>query len=181
MPAKIKIHSREFGRGKPSVNTFATLTDAAAFIKARWQGAEYCDGDANFHTDYCTYELRGFTLSQIGRFSFDEGDRLFTFNSDKPVCTTAQQARAARRCNIEDCDGGHCRVCGGHFVDHYHGVGGGHVCTECDDEARERSEREADDAEARCLGAHDGFDPRAPFPHASDPHWSDPRADFAHF
>lgn len=39
-----------------------------------------------------------------------------------PVC------QPSRRCQDDSCDGAHCRVCGGHFLDFYHG---GPVCTFC--------------------------------------------------
>jgi hypothetical protein len=73
------ITCREEGKGKPSVTGFATLAEASAHIQERWQGADYMDGRDGFHTDFSTYELRGFTLNDIGKTSYDEG-RQFTFN-----------------------------------------------------------------------------------------------------
>lgn len=159
MKKPYKIEAREFGKGRPSVESFADLTAATQFIKDRWQGAEYVDGADQFHTDYCSYTLRGFVLADVGRFSFEGDDRVFTFNSAKPVC-----APASRKCEDDSCDGAHCTKCGGHFADFYHG---GPVCLACS--------VEDDDPPS----PSDGFDPRAPFPHPSDPHWSSPDADFA--
>lgn len=67
------------GRGKPSVNRFATLNAASEYIQNRWQGAEYCHGTDNFNTDYSSYELSGFTLSDIGTFTYKDGYRHFVF------------------------------------------------------------------------------------------------------
>jgi len=61
-----KVTCKE-GRGKPSSESFATLAEARDYIRDRWQGPEYIDGDASFHTDYCTYKLTGFTLADIGK------------------------------------------------------------------------------------------------------------------
>ena len=65
-----QINCREEGRGKPSVNKFATLPEAQTYIKDRWQGADYMDGDSGFHTDASTYELIGFTLKDVGTVSW---------------------------------------------------------------------------------------------------------------
>lgn len=160
---KLTIYSKEFGRGPASRDTFTTVEAASAYIKDRWQGVEYCDGPAVFHTDYCTYTLKGFTLEDVGVFGRDGEDRTFVFISDaKPVTPHP------RACKVDDCDGAHCRKCGGHFLD-FHNLALT-LCDACGQEA-------ADAAEFHCLRS-DGFDARAPFPHASDPHWSDPRADF---
>ncbi len=111
---RYSVSCREEGRGKASVTKFATLDDAARYVKDRWQGAEYMDGPSSFHTDYCSYELRGFALADIGKVTYDDCDRFFTFNLDRPA-----PVDDSRRCKCEDCDGGHCRTCGGHFVDFY--------------------------------------------------------------
>jgi hypothetical protein len=60
------VRCREFGRGPIDVHRFATLADASQYIRDRWQGADYIDGPASFHTDYCTYQLSGFALDDIG-------------------------------------------------------------------------------------------------------------------
>lgn len=175
MKTKFRIEAREEGRGRPSVTRFADLVQAEAFIKARWQGAEYVDGPDAFHTDYCSYVLRGFTLGDVGAFSFDGLDRVFTFKSSakpKPVC--------AKTCQDDSCDGSHCAACGGHFIDFYQTAH--KICREC---ATERATQEAEEnwQADRCANAQgcdsNGYDLRAPFPHASDPHWSSPEADFA--
>ena len=62
-----KVTCKEEGRGKPSSESFATLAEARDYIRDRWQGPEYIDGPASFHTDYCTYKLTGFTLADIGK------------------------------------------------------------------------------------------------------------------
>ncbi len=62
-PYKIKI--REFGRGPATVKRFATLGAASAEVLAHWQGPDYVNGPASFHTDYSTFELVGFELADI--------------------------------------------------------------------------------------------------------------------
>ena len=77
------MKSREQGRGPAHTEKFATLKEASNYIKERWQGADYVDGYDGFHTDYCTYELVGFTLTDIGRFYFIDDDvREFKFKTD---------------------------------------------------------------------------------------------------
>lgn len=44
---------------------FATLAEAAQYVWDRYQGVEYFDGPAGFHTDYGGYSLHGFTLADI--------------------------------------------------------------------------------------------------------------------
>lgn len=69
MPRKrkpFKVKNQEEGRGPVETKSFATLIEAQQYIRERWQGADYIDGSAAFHTDYCTYELVGFKLSDIG-------------------------------------------------------------------------------------------------------------------
>jgi len=75
------LKSREFGRGPAHKDRFATLAEAAKAVKAQWQGADYMDGLATFHTDYCTFECEGFTLDDIGVRSWNpEGFWEFTFH-----------------------------------------------------------------------------------------------------
>jgi hypothetical protein len=62
-----KIKSQEQGRGPVSTDSFATLAEAQAFVRSHWQGVEYKDGNASFHTDYSTFECVGFTLADIGK------------------------------------------------------------------------------------------------------------------
>ena len=79
----IAIKSREQARGPWHVERFKTLAEASAYIKDRWQGDEYRDGEDCFHTDYCEYVLRGFTFRDIGAFRFtdptDKGLARFEF------------------------------------------------------------------------------------------------------
>lgn len=75
---KIRITSKEFGRGKGTVKTFSTLAAAQQYVRDRWQGVEYVDGPADFHTDYCTYHMTGCTLKDLGhRASYDPADDAF--------------------------------------------------------------------------------------------------------
>lgn len=67
MKAKYRIRSREEGRGPAYTESFRTLAEAQAYIRAQWQGPEYIDGPAAFHTDYCTFHLVGFTLADVGK------------------------------------------------------------------------------------------------------------------
>lgn len=48
-----------------TVRKFATLAEAAQYCFERYQGVEYFDGKAGFHTDYCQYSLVGFALADI--------------------------------------------------------------------------------------------------------------------
>jgi hypothetical protein len=85
MKKPYKIKSREFGRGRPMVESFATLEQASAYIQERWQGIEYRDGIDGFHSDYCTYELVGFTFNDIGKITIEDPSdpyysRFFVFN-----------------------------------------------------------------------------------------------------
>jgi hypothetical protein len=88
MRKSYSIKAKEFGRGKVSVDKFATLDEASAFIQERWQGIEYRDGRSSFHSDYCTYELVGFTFNDIGKVIYDDPEnfysRFFIFNTPIP-------------------------------------------------------------------------------------------------
>jgi len=75
-----KITFQEEGRGPKETTGFDDLAKASEYIQERWQGADYMDGMSGFHTDYARYTLEGFTLKDIGKVSFDEGIREFTFN-----------------------------------------------------------------------------------------------------
>lgn len=68
-----KIQSREEGRGPASTDSFATLAEAQAYVRSQWQGPEYKDGEASFHTDYCTFKCVGFTLADIGKLRWSDG------------------------------------------------------------------------------------------------------------
>ena len=74
------VKNREEGRGKATSVKFATLEEASRYIQDRWQGAEYVNGMDSFHTDYCSYELEGFSLSDIGKFYVSDGCREYKFN-----------------------------------------------------------------------------------------------------
>ena len=87
MKKPYSIKAREFGRGPAHVARFATLSAASQYIRDRWQGPEYIDGAASFHTDYCTYTLCGFALADIGKVSWhgiEDGFpyREFAFHND---------------------------------------------------------------------------------------------------
>ena len=62
---RYKITFREEGKGPKVTRSFLTLTSAGLYIKDRWQGWEYADGPASFHTDYGNYDLRGFELGEV--------------------------------------------------------------------------------------------------------------------
>ncbi len=80
MSKPFAVSSKEFGRGKASVKRFATLEEASKYVQDYWQGADYVDGNDGFHTDYSTFTLTGFTLKDIGQFSYDDGCREYRFN-----------------------------------------------------------------------------------------------------
>lgn len=66
-PKPFAIIGREEGQNlKRFTEKFATLQEAQAYIKARWQGMEYVDGSTSFHDDYSSYELVGFQLGDLG-------------------------------------------------------------------------------------------------------------------
>lgn len=66
--AKYAVKSFEEGRGRPYVERFASLAEAAKYVKDRWQGYDYCTHEFpdGFHTDYATFELVRFKLTDIG-------------------------------------------------------------------------------------------------------------------
>jgi len=68
-----------------SSESFATLAEAAKYVKDRWQGVEYVDSKHGFHTDYARYLCFGFKLEDIGTFSGSraDGDRMFEFKEVK--------------------------------------------------------------------------------------------------
>jgi len=66
MPSKYTVQLKEFGRGSASAKRFSSLRDVQAYVKTQWQGADYIDGAAEFHTDYCTFRLTGCGLSDLG-------------------------------------------------------------------------------------------------------------------
>lgn len=81
---KYIITSKEFGRGPGHRHRFSSLKAASEFIQGRWQGIEYKDSESSFHSDYCTYQLKGFIFDDIGKTVFEEpGDvwsATFVFN-----------------------------------------------------------------------------------------------------
>jgi hypothetical protein len=79
---KYAVKVRAEGRGRASTFRFGSLHDAAYYIKSHWQGADYVDGNDGFHTDYSTFDLIGFNLTDVGRFTITEdGCREFSFHS----------------------------------------------------------------------------------------------------
>ncbi len=66
--------------GKTSTS-FATIEEAAAYVKDRWMGIDYVDSSAGFHNDYGRFMLFGFQLKDVGEFSGSRqaGDRDFKF------------------------------------------------------------------------------------------------------
>jgi hypothetical protein len=75
------LSCKEFGRGKPTITKFATLSELAKAINEQWQGAEYIDGSSIFHTDFCTFSITGAELSDLGRFFISDDCRDFSFHS----------------------------------------------------------------------------------------------------
>ena len=68
------ISSQEEGRGPRNWHEFSTLKGAQDFIKSYWQGREYKDGPDEFHTDYSTFRVFGFTLDDVGKSRFVDED-----------------------------------------------------------------------------------------------------------
>lgn len=64
---RYKLTSREFGRGPAHVRTFTTLQALQEACKQQWEGPDYIDGPAQFHSDYCTFRLSGAVLSDLGK------------------------------------------------------------------------------------------------------------------
>ena len=73
-PKPYSISSREEGRGPKTTTKFATLKEIQEYVKGRWQGPEYIDGESSFHGDYATFELQGCTLSDLGKRTGDGYD-----------------------------------------------------------------------------------------------------------
>jgi hypothetical protein len=129
------------------------LAAASAYIAERWQGDEYRDGPASFHTDYCTYQCHGFTLADARP-------------APAPQCSRVTDSR---RCTADDCDAGaHCRGCGGHFLDYHNSALRGCLCDSC-------SYDPANDEDGRGING-----PAAQWQAGAEahwPHWSSPEAD----
>lgn len=65
---KYTVHGMEEGHPLKSFKAaFATLKEVQEYVKARWEGPDYIDGPAEFHSDYCTYDLVGCTLADLGK------------------------------------------------------------------------------------------------------------------
>ncbi len=62
-----------------STTTYKTLEALTVAVKAQWQGADYIDGPAGFHTDYARYEIVGATLADLGVRKFDPKYQCFEF------------------------------------------------------------------------------------------------------
>lgn len=76
---RFSVIVKEEGRGKGDRTFFTTLAKAAEYVRDRWEGADYIDGPASFHNDYCTFTLVGFTLRDIGTIRIVDGCREFRF------------------------------------------------------------------------------------------------------
>jgi hypothetical protein len=68
-----KVQFREEGQEEIFTASFATLKEAQEFISSHWQGADYIDGEAGFHTDYCDFNCVGFALADIGKRRWCDG------------------------------------------------------------------------------------------------------------
>jgi hypothetical protein len=60
------VRSREEGRGPSTVRKFKTLVELQTYVRDRWEGLEYIDGPCSWHNDYCTFEMSGATLAELG-------------------------------------------------------------------------------------------------------------------
>lgn len=47
--------------------SFATLAEAAKYVRDRWQGLDYMESETAFRTDYANYVCFGFTLRDVGK------------------------------------------------------------------------------------------------------------------
>ena len=61
-----------------STDKFASLAEAGKFLKSHFQGAEYCM-DGAVGTDFAKFIPIGFKLSDVGKWSYDEGYPEFEF------------------------------------------------------------------------------------------------------
>jgi len=66
MPSRYTIKVKEFGRGPANTRRFSSLADVQQYVRGRWEGADYIDGPAQWHNDYCTFTLTGAKLSDLG-------------------------------------------------------------------------------------------------------------------
>ena len=60
------IEVREEGRGPATIRKFENLWDVQKYVRDRWQGVEYIDGPNAFHSDYCTFDMYGAMLRDLG-------------------------------------------------------------------------------------------------------------------
>lgn len=74
---RFAVSNQEFGRGPRDIHQFDSLKDLAKYVKDRWQGPEYIDGEVSFHTDYCTYELHRCKLADLGKRVWNEEFQYF--------------------------------------------------------------------------------------------------------
>jgi hypothetical protein len=75
--AKYTVRAREFGRGPALTRKFSTLAALQEYVRARWEGVEYIDGPQSFHNDYCTFNLSGAKLTDLGRRKGEYGAEAF--------------------------------------------------------------------------------------------------------
>jgi len=59
------VESQEEGRGPKTVRKFATVEEIRTYVKGHWQGWEYYDGGNSFHSDYCTFTVKGVNLADL--------------------------------------------------------------------------------------------------------------------
>jgi len=64
-PKPFSVSSQEEGRGPKTVRKFATTEELSEYIKGRWQGWDYYDGDNSFHNDYATFTVKGANLADL--------------------------------------------------------------------------------------------------------------------
>lgn len=64
-PKPFSVESQEEGRGSKTIRKFATTEELAEYVKGRWQGWDYYDGDNSFHNDYATFTVKGANLANL--------------------------------------------------------------------------------------------------------------------
>jgi len=73
-PKPFSVVSQEEGRGPKTTRKFATAGELAEYVKGRWQGWDYYDGDNSFHNDYATFTVVGIELSLLVPARENPGD-----------------------------------------------------------------------------------------------------------
>ena len=89
--ARYTITCMEEGYKPAGTQLFQTLEGVQEYVKARWEGVEYMDSPRRFHNDYCTFDLSGTNLCELGaRKSMDPQSEDFWNWEWKDVSEAAQ-------------------------------------------------------------------------------------------